>query len=328
MHTLWVVAVLLAALAAGCGGNGGNGDGEAGEATEEATQESVAITVHETAGVPSAFLTYGVQQGFFEEEGLDVTVEAGQGGAAAIPALLAGDAQFAGSNVVSVLLAVNEGLELRMVAPGTFVQEDPEADFAAIMVAADSDIREPSDLEGKRLAVNTLNNIAEVTAKEALQKEGVDVSTLRLREIPFPEMTPTLEAGRVDAAFLIEPFVTRAEQAGHRIVARPYVGTRPGLQIGAYVTQPSYIEENPDVAERFRAGVARTAEAIAENPDDFRAALPRIAELDPELAEQVILPDWKGEVDRDSLELIASLMVEHGLVEEEPPLDDLLAETG
>lgn len=314
---LAMVGVLAVAFAlAACGGDDEGGDTGGGE------QRPSSIRVLETAGIPSAFLTYGVEQGFFEQEGLDVEVQPSQGGAEAIPAIVSGDVQVAGSNAVSVLLATTQGLDLRIIAPGTFAR--PEKDFSAIMVSKDGPIRRPEDLEGKRIAVNTLKNVTEVTAREALAKEGVDPSSLRLTELPFPEMAQAVANGDADAAFLIEPFVTAAKNEGLRALANPYNDTQPGLQVGSYVAQAGFAEENAEVVEGFANGVARTAQAIEEDPGQFRSFLPEASELPPEAAKAVTLPQWRAQNDRESLDLLAQLMVKYRLVEEEPAVDDLL----
>ena len=316
---LLVLAVVLAmAFAVGaCGGDDEGGDGAAGG--EQGTRS---IRVLETAGIPSAFLTYGVEQGFFEQEGLDVEVQPSQGGAEAIPAIVSGDVQVAGSNAVSVLLATTQGLDLRIIAPGTFAR--PDEDFSAIMVSKDGPIRRAEDLEGKRIAVNTLKNVTEVTAREALAKEGVDPSSLRLTELPFPEMAQAVVKGDADAAFLIEPFVTAARNEGLRALVNPYNDTQPGLQVGTYVAEAGFAEENAEVVEGFANGVARTAEAIEQDAEQFRSFLPEASELPPEAAKAVTLPQWRAQNDRESLDLLAQLMVKYRLADEEPAIDDLL----
>src|SRR5215208_2176510 len=216
-----ILALFAALLFAACGDDDGGGGASGKPAT---------VRVEDTAGVPSAFLEYGVQKGFFKKRKLTVKVKPSQGGATVVPAVVSGSVDIGGSNLVSVLLAQGKGIPLKIVAPGTFVQTDRKKDFSAIMVSKDSDIRSPKDLEGKTLAVNTLKNVAEVTAKESLSKQGVDVSKVKLAEVDFPDMNGALEQGRVDAAFVIEPFVTQGLGAGNRIVNRPYVETKPGLQ--------------------------------------------------------------------------------------------------
>jgi NitT/TauT family transport system substrate-binding protein len=311
--------LLFAVLAvAACGDDDGGGEGGGGGGQDR-------VRVQDTAGVPSAFLAYGVEQGFFEKRGLDVQLTPSQGGATVVPAVVAGDTDIAGSNLVSVLLAQGKDIPVKIVAPGTFVREQRSQDFSAILAAGDSNIRSPQDLEGKTLAVNTLKNVAELAAKASLAKQGVDVSTIELAEVDFPDMNGALTQGRVDAAFQIEPFVSLAVKEGHRVVDRPYVGTKPGLQIGCYFTSERYLGENGDVVERFQQGVADTAAAIAENPAGFRKFLPKASEIPPPAAQKAVLPAWKAENDQASLDLTAELMERYGVVEEKPDTSDAVA---
>jgi NitT/TauT family transport system substrate-binding protein len=299
--------VAAALLVAGCGGDDSGGGGQAGQ---QAT-----VRVQDTAGIPSAFLTYGVERGYFKKRKLDVKVKASQGGATVVPAVVSGDADIAGSNLVSVLLAQSKGIPLKVVAPGTFVRKDRNEDFSAIIVKGDSDIRSPKDLEGKTLAVNTLKNVAELTAKASLEKQGVDVSKIKLTEVDFPDMVGAVGKGRVDAAFAIEPFVSLGLKAGDRIVDRPYVGTKPGLQIGCYFTSEKYLSQNGDVVKRFQQGVADTAASIREDPKSFRDYLPKGSSIPAPAAQKVILPAWKAESDPASTKLTEQLMRKYGLLQ-------------
>jgi NitT/TauT family transport system substrate-binding protein len=316
----YAVAVLLCAIVAlpACGDDDGGGGGEAGGPDR--------VRVQDTAGVPSAFLAYGIEQGFFEKRDLEVELTPSQGGATVVPAVVAGDTDIAGSNLVSVLLAQGKDIPVTIVAPGTFVRNQRSQDFSAILAAGDSDIRSPADLEGKTLAVNTLKNVAELAAKASLAKQGVDVSKIELAEVDFPDMNGALTQGRVDAAFQIEPFVSLAVEEGHRIIDRPYVGTKPGLQIGCYFTSERYLSENEDIVERFQQGVGDTAAAIADDPDGFREFLPEASEIPPPAAEKAVLPAWKAENDQASLELTAELMERYGVVEEKPDTSDAVVE--
>jgi NitT/TauT family transport system substrate-binding protein len=316
----YAFAVLLCAIVAlpACGDDDGGGGGEAGGPDR--------VRVQDTAGVPSAFLAYGMEQGFFEKRDLEVELTPSQGGATVVPAVVAGDTDIAGSNLVSVLLAQGKDIPVTIVAPGTFVRNQRSQDFSAILAAGDSDIRSPADLEGKTLAVNTLKNVAELAAKASLAKQGVDVSKIELAEVDFPDMNGALTQGRVDAAFQIEPFVSLAVEEGHRIIDRPYVGTKPGLQIGCYFTSERYLSENEDIVERFQQGVGDTAAAIADDPDGFREFLPEASEIPPPAAEKAVLPAWKAENDEASLELTAELMERYGVVEEKPDTSDAVVE--
>lgn len=258
--------------------------------------------------MPAAFLQYGVERGLFR--GLDVRVTPSQGGATVVPGVVSGSVDVGGSNLVSVLLARGRGIPLEIVAPGTFVGR---RDFSAILASPRSGIRSPKDLEGRTLAVNTLRSVAEVTARASLERKGVNFARVRLAEVDFPDMAAALEAGRVDAAFAIEPFVTTAARAGNRVIDRPYTGTRRGLQVGCFFTSRSYLAENRAAVGRFRAGVAATARAIAADPGRFRAFLPGAARIPAPAAARVALPEWRARGDRASIALTARLMRRYGL---------------
>ncbi|MGK5112080.1 ABC transporter substrate-binding protein [Geodermatophilus sp. CPCC 205506] len=313
-------AALAAAalLAAGCGGD------DAPAPAEEGADGLVPLTVADTAGAPLYFLTYGDQEGFFEDAGLDLEITASTGGATVIPQLVGGDLDVAGSNVVSVLIGAGEGLPLRMVAGGTSTSEEVEQDFSALMVRADSPAADIGDLAGQRVAVNSLRNINDIVLGSMLEEAGLSFDSVEFVELPFPDMAAAVQQGDVAAAMLIEPFLTIAEQQGMRIIGRPYSDLKPGLQIGTYVMSERFVADNPDAVTAFQEGVLATADAIREDPDGFRAALPEIGDVDPALAEQVRINLWRGGTDRESLELIQDLMVRYQLLEEPVDLDEVV----
>jgi NitT/TauT family transport system substrate-binding protein len=307
MRRLTIAAVALAAVAAGCGGGG-----ESAPAGEGGTTR---LTVQETAGVPSAFVGFGIEQGIFERHELDVELEPTQGGAATIPALISGDIQVGGSNVVSLLLASSKDLPIRAIAGGTSAQPEGEKDFGALLAAKGGGVSEPADLEGKTVAVNTLDNIAEVVVKASLEKRGVDPDSVKLSEVPFPEMAPALERGSVDAAFSIEPFVTQSTEKGDEVLGYSYVETEPDMQVGAYAVTTQFAEQNPEVVEAFKAAVAETAEYVGAHEAEFRTFLSESADMPPELAKTIVLPQWTGEVDAESVGNTAELMQRYGVSE-------------
>jgi NitT/TauT family transport system substrate-binding protein len=300
-------AVLLVALA-GCGSNQ-----DSGSAPEVTT-----IKVGDVEGSPAAFLTFGVQKGFFTDHGLNVQVVAQQGGAAIVPGLVSGELQIGGSNVVSIFLARSRNLPVKIIAPGTSVGADPAKDFSAVVVAGDSPIRSGRDLAGKTIGVNTLKNVNDVVIKSYLEAQGADPASVKFTEMPFPAMLAAVSQHRVDAALVIEPFVTTAQNQGARVLFRPYVEAKPNLAIGTYSATEKYVQEHPDVVKSFQDGLAQTATYVAEHPDEFRTALTTIAKVAPDLAAKVNLPVWRSEVDRESLEFFADRMVRYGLVTSKP----------
>jgi NitT/TauT family transport system substrate-binding protein len=309
-HAIAALVVALAATFTGCGGD----DGEESTAGGPTT-----LKVQETAGVPSAFVGFGIDKGFLEDDGLRVELEATQGGAATLPALVSGDIQVAGSNVVSLLLGASQGLPIQAIAPGTSARGAGQEDFGALLAGPDSGLEDAQAFEGKTIAVNTLDNIAEVVVKAALEEEGVDISRIKLIEVPFPDMAPAMERGDVDGAFSIEPFVTTSVSDGAEIVNYSYVTTEPDMQVGGYAVSERFAAEDPEAVDGFKAAVSDTAEYVQSHQDEFRQFLSQEAEIDPQLAERIVLPQWTTELNVGSLENTAALMQRYGLVDE--PVD-------
>jgi NitT/TauT family transport system substrate-binding protein len=277
--------------------------------------------VQETAGVPSAFVAFGMSKGFFAKQKLKINLQSSQGGATTVPALVSGKIQVAGSNVVSLLIAASKGLPVEAIAPGTSAHGAGQKDFGALMVSKKSPVRDVAQLKGKTVAVNTLNNIAEVVVKASPQKSGVDPGQVKLREVDFPEMLPALARGDVDAAFLIEPFVTTARRAGDRIVDYSYVTTEPKLQVGAYAVSKQFAEQSPDAVKR--AAVGETATYLMAHQDEFRSFLAKQAKTPAKLAQTMELPTFTTRLNTASMQRTAGLVQRFGLVKDKVAVGDL-----
>jgi NitT/TauT family transport system substrate-binding protein len=329
-HKAWRAIALVGAmalLAAACGDDDDGGD-EASGTTETSSQELTSIKVGVVPVVDVAPLYLGIDKGFFEEEGLEVEPVVAQGGAAIIPAVVAGDQEIGFSNVVSLMLGQTQDLPVKIISQGIQATDDPENDTAAIAVKGDSDIQEPADLEGKTIAINTLNNISQLTVTAALDGEGVDTSTLHFVEVPLPDMVGQLEAGQIDAAGLVEPFVTTGKNAGQRMIIYDRVATEPEMTVATYFTSDSYLESNPDVVASFVKAMNRSLEYATENPDEARQAIADYTQIPPDVLADVVLPLWQKDLNVDSIENTAQLMVDQGIADSMPDVDKLIADTG
>src|SRR5699024_7519862 len=166
----------LLALSA-CGGS--SDDAADGELTP------VEVGVIPIGDVASIYV--GQQEGIFEEHGIDLTLTQAQGGAAIVPGVQSGDLDFGYSNVTSLVMARSQGLPIQIVATGPQTTGSADEDFAAVMVAPDSGIESVTDLEGKTLAVNTLNNIFDSVISSGLEQEGGDPEQVEFVEMARSE---------------------------------------------------------------------------------------------------------------------------------------------
>ncbi|MBM6403188.1 ABC transporter substrate-binding protein [Phycicoccus sp. CSK15P-2] len=312
--------VALTLAACGSGDDGVPGADDTGSGDGATTPISVGVIP--ILDVAPIYL--GVEKGFFEEQGLDVTLEPAQGGAAIIPGVTSGQYQFGFSNTTSLLLATDKELGVKVVASGNQATDDPAKDMAGILVPADSDITGPKDLAGKKVAVNTLNNINTTTINKLVRDAGGDPSGIEYVELAFPDIPAAVASGDVDAGQVVEPFVTVGTGQGMTNIGSNYAGVEPGLQVAMYFTSTDYAEQNPDVVEKFTTAMTESLSYAQEHEDETRAVLLTYTKIDEEASQKVVLPQFGKDVDTESVQLLADLGTEDGLFGSAPDLSVLL----
>ena len=314
-----VAAVAAAALAlAACS----SGSSQEPEPAADGGLTPVTVGVIPIVDVAPIYL--GVEQGFFEEEGLDVTLELAQGGAAIVPAVASGEYQFGFSNVTSLLLAAQNDLPLKIVAPGNLTTGEVGKDFAAVVAMPDSGISSAADLEGKTVAVNTLNNIGDTTVRTVVDEDGGDASKVEFVEMGFPDMPAAVTSGQVDAAWILEPHLTRALQDGAEAVTWNFAETDPDLLIASYFTSDQQIAEDPQTVTAFTAALEKSLTYAEEHPDETRAILDSYTEIEPEVKEAMVMPRFTPELDESQVQLLADLGLEYGMFDEPVDVSKLL----
>jgi NitT/TauT family transport system substrate-binding protein len=312
---LLTALVCVAAVATACGDDD-DGGGGAGE------QATLNVGVIPIADVAPLYL--GIDKGFFKDEKLTIKPQLAEGGAAITPAVLSGDFQIGFSNTISLLIAASKDLPVQIISQGVLGGEDESEAWADLLVLKDGPIEDGKDLEGKTIAVNTLNNICEVTIKASLEKDGVNVDELKFTEVPFPDMNAALEQKRVDGACVVEPFVSQGKAGAAKGIDPFYVRTAPDLTVATYFTTREYAEQNADVVDRFVSAMGKSLEYAQSHPDEVRRVLLEYTEIPPEAAEAIKLPIWRTDLSEPTIEQLSKLSEKYGLIEEQPDLDELI----
>src|SRR5918992_2470115 len=192
--------------------------------------------------VDNAAMFVAMEKGFFKAEGLELETVPLAGGALIVQGVTSGDLQIGWTNVISLYQAHVEGFDFKFVAGGaTNVKGTNETH--AIEVLKTSPIVRAKDLEGKTVAVNTLNNIVHLMAMAWLDKNGANSSKVKFVELPFPNMEAALAAGKVDAISVQEPFATAAVQKGTaRVLAQPWGEVLPKFLIASWFASDKWIQ--------------------------------------------------------------------------------------
>lgn len=212
-------------------------------------------------------IQYAQDAGIFAKNGLNVT-EFVQFPAPppAIAALASGAVQFAYSPTIPVINAYeNGGVALKIVAPADgyrasdLAKAKKDMAFAAkiddtgVCVNPSSGITRWKDLAGKTVSVPARGAQGEVTIAAAVKKDGGNPASINWVTLGFPEVVSSVQSGKIQAGFTVEPFTSGCTEAGMKNIGSP------GIQffdtenaIGVWVTTATYAQENPKAVAAFQ----------------------------------------------------------------------------
>jgi len=255
----------------------------------------------------SAALYIAQRRHLFAAEGLHVKIETVVSGATAISGQLTGKFDVVLGNYVSYILAnTQHGHHFRVLAPGAAVGPSD----AMLMVPPGSPIQRVYQLKGATIGVNALNNIGTLLVTSVLYDNGIYVKRdhVHFKAIPFPEMTHALLTHQIDAAWLVEPFVTYAALAGAESIADTDSGGTQDFPLGGYMVTQSWERDNPATAAAFRRALLAGQKIAAANPPAVWDGLEKFAKIPASAADLIALPSYPLTITAGTLQRIVGLM--------------------
>ncbi|MCK1806009.1 MULTISPECIES: ABC transporter substrate-binding protein [Micromonospora] len=311
-----LAAVLLTTSLAACGGN-----------DEPAAASADGLTTVRLASSPLGHLApiyLAQEQGIFAKHGLKVEVDTETSDLTSVPAVLAGKVDFATGDLTTLIVARSKGLDVKAVVPASASTGKEGADYGALVVKGDSGITSAKQLEGKTVSVNILTNIAAAAAREAVRADGGDPTKVKLVEIPFPQAPAAVSTGRVDGAWVVEPFLSAAKAQGAVPVGWGFTDLAPDLTVSAWYAAGSYTSKNAKTVTAFRDAVREAYAYARDHEDEVRAKIPTFTEIKPEVAAKITLTGLRDEVSRQAAEKLAGYAQRDGLITTTPDLDELI----
>ena len=249
------VALLAAALAlagtAGCGGSGAEPGAPKGATV---VLDFVPNAVH--SGI------YAAQaEGFYEDAGVDLKVQA-PGESTDAPKLLgAGKVEFAILDITDLGIAREKGIPLVGVMP---IVQRP---LAAVIARGDGTVRSPRDLEGQRVGVSGLPSDEAVVDSE-VEADGGDPAKVDEVTIGFTAV-PSLAAGKVEAAtgfWNAEAVALREQGVPIRVFKVDDFGAPPYPEL-VLCTSEALLKSDPKLVDAVVSATRKGYEATEENPE-------------------------------------------------------------
>ena len=209
-------------------------------------------------------------KGFFEEEfgkdNITISIEYLGSGAVMTEALTAGELEMSFLGGQPAFSGISNGNGVKIISMATSSSTDP-----CLLVAADSDITDVSQLKGKNLAVGigTDNHYQLV---EMLALGGLTEDDINLYNLQGVEAYAALTSGEIDCMQSIAPntyqFVANGDA---RILAT--MDQTEGRNNQVLVVSPEFAEEHGDIIVRFLKVLQRAEDYYKENPDECKDIL-------------------------------------------------------
>lgn len=289
-----IASALGMSLLSACG-SGSPSEDTTGDTSPEPVSQTGELTTIRLAAVPVvdvAALYLGQEVGIFEDHGLELDIQFTPGSSVAIPGMLQDEFDVVYTGSVNAFQAREVGLPIVAIAEGGRTTGEAGKDHGGIIVPEGSDIQDAADLEGKQIAVNAVRGLHEVAVRQSVIKAGGDPDKVNFLELPLPDMVPALENGQIDAASIAEPFLGLGVDDGNQLIADPYLDIDPEFITATYLAPEDRVEGESELYTSFVEAVKESQEYAVENPDEFRTELSNFTEIDPDVAETMILTEF------------------------------------
>jgi NitT/TauT family transport system substrate-binding protein len=224
---------------------------------------------YSASGESLAHGLYTQDGGFFAKAGIEVELTALNNGGAMTAGIVSGAIDVAPSNVASMSAAFARGLHLDLFAPSVIVLSSSPA-TTVLSVAGDSPLHAAKDFNGKTIGCNTLRDLQQAAVMTWLDKNGGDSKTAQFVEIPNPDQLGALATKRIDAACMVEPFLSSPKN-DTRPIARPYDSLGSRLMTFGWIANKDWYAANPDLVKKLIVVLRESARWANANPDKTAA---------------------------------------------------------
>lgn len=207
-----------------------------------------------------------INQGFFEEEGLDIELILTPGADKVTAAVLSGDVEigFSGSEACIYVYNAGEKDYLKTFAQltqkdGTFLVSRKKIDNFTL-----------DNLKGKSVIGGRQGGMPEMTFEWALRQNGIDpVKDLNIdTSVAFAAMSGAFIGGQGDFVTLFEPNALQIEQQGFGYVVASIGDLGGVVPYTSYSARISYLEKNPDVIEKFTRAIQKGLDYVHNSSDE------------------------------------------------------------
>lgn len=322
---LLLVALMLSAAVCACASK------EEG-AAEENLPEKTKVVLNEVAhSIFYAPMYVAIEEGYFQEEGIDLELVTGFGADKTMTAVLSDSADIGFMGSEASIYTYNEGATDHVVNFAQLTQR------AGNFLVARQEMPDFTweDLKGTDVLGGRKGGMPQMVFEYILKQNGIDPAkdVAIDQSIDFGSTAAAFAEGQADFTVEFEPGATSLEQEGKGYVVAS-LGTNSGyVPYTAFSAKQSYLDENPDVIQGFTNALQKGMDFVqAHTPEEIAAVIePQFKETDLDTITTIVSryyeqDTWKDNLifQEESFDLLQDILDEAGELTKRAPYADLV----
>ena len=293
------------------------------------------VTLNEVAhSIFYAPMYVAIEEGYFEEEGIDLTLVTGFGADKTMTAVISGSADIGFMGSEASIYAYNEGANDYVV---NFAQLTQRAGNFLVAREEITDFHW-TDLKDKKVLGGRKGGMPEMVFEYILKQNGIDPSKDLIidQSIDFGSTGAAFAEGNGDFTIEFEPSATTLEKENKGYVVAS-LGTDSGyVPYTAFSAKKSYIEKNSDVIQKFTDALQKGMDYVQKHtPKEIAEAIaPQFKETNLDTIETIVSryyeqDTWKDNLifEKKSFELLQDILESAGELDTRAPYDELVTTT-
>ncbi|RJQ82572.1 ABC transporter substrate-binding protein [Pseudonocardiaceae bacterium YIM PH 21723] len=253
--------------------------------------------------IDDAPLFIGQSKGIWKKHGINLEPVALSNDQEVITQLKNGTLDVAIASYVTMFKAAANGTELEIEGEAYQAAKNT----IALVNLPDGRSKTLKDVARPTILVSSIEDVDTLTTRSALQTIGV--TDINFVVSPFEQMGQQLQDKKADAAWIVEPYLTQAQQIlGANILLDTARGATQDFPISGYVSSKKYANENRQKLEQFRKALSES-QGLAANPLTVQQVLPEfIKQIDVSTASLVNIGRFPTTLNAIRLQRVANLM--------------------